>query len=620
MSVSKPDDLAIAEIMKISHELTGVQLTDRHRSMVASRLQKRVSELGLQSISQYLEYYKNHRAIEQTRLIGMITTHHTFFFREFSHFEYLASTSLPALAIEAKARGDKKIKVWAAACSRGQEVYSLAMFLDFHLKRIDPTIGFEILGSDIDRESVAIAENGVYLRQELKEAPLALLADHWVKGTGEIEAYAKVRGALRKHCRFETKNLLELKVEPSAPKFDIIFCRNVFIYFNSAQIAAISTILMSRLDPKGYFFVGISESLQGLKLPLETQGPSVYRLPQKVVVPLVKNDKVAKVELVAAPVKPKLIRVLCVDDSSSILTLLKQILSVANGFEIVGTAINGIDAAAKVAALKPDVITLDIHMPEQNGLEYLEKNYRTGHPPVMMITSVSREDATLAGKALSLGASDYVEKPALSNLVERGEEIRAKLKCLAASVAGVAVKSGFDKSFQSKRTILNADDKLMVLALSLSHREKLKQVLREFPDPKVPCILLVEGASAVLGEIAKLISRETGRNVIHSDVMPQDFKANDIFIFDLTANAKVLAERFCRKKDISIMVFGELSRGGCDQILQFSGANLILEDIGGGVGTSGLRGAANEVVLCTSFAYLSQEFFYLAESKKGKAA
>ncbi len=619
MSHTSPDDLAIAEIMRIAHELTGVQLADRHRSMVAARLQKRVSELGLKNFSEYLAFFKENRTSEQTRLIGMITTHHTFFFREFSHFEYLV-TALPALIAEALQRPEKKIRIWAAACSRGQEVYSLAMFFDFHLKRLDASVGFEILGSDIDRESVAVAENGVYLRQELKEAPLALLADHWVRGTGDIEAYVKVRASLKKNCRFEVRNLLDLKAEVIPVKFDVIFCRNVFIYFNAEQITSITSNLMSRLDPKGYFFVGISESLAGLKLALESQGPSVYCIPQKITAPVQsKVTALTSAPRVVLPAKQKTIRVLCVDDSSSILTLLKQILGTTHGFEIVGTAMNGIEAAKKVIELKPDVMTLDIHMPEQTGIEYLEKNFRAGHPPVLMITSVAREDASLAGKALSLGAGDYVEKPALSNLAERGEEIRAKLKCLSAMTTAPVVRSTLDKAFQTKRVILKTDDKLRVFALSLSHREKLKQVLRELPDPQPACILLIEGAGGVLGEMAKMLTRETGRNITHADTIPDEFKSNQIVLMDLAMSAKHLADRFSKKKSVSIMAFGEISRPGCDQLLKFVGANWVLEDLGNGVCTSGLKAVANDIVLSTSFAYLSQEYFYSVETKK-KAA
>ena len=525
-----------------------------------------------------------------------------------------------------RSRGEKKLRVWAAACSRGQEVYSLSMYLDYHLKRLDPSMTFEILGTDIDRESVNIAKNGVYLRQELKEAPLTLLADHWVRGSGEIENYVKVKSSLRGKCNFDVKNLLELKPSdslgglPAEQKFDIIFCRNVFIYFNSEQIATITNSLMSRLDTRGYLFVGISESLAGLKLPIQSVGPSVYRRPVKVE-PAAAASKGAtpasKPVSVPAPVAVKQgpIRVLCVDDSSSILTVLKQILSPAHGFEIIGTAMNGLEAAKKIPELKPDVVTLDIHMPEQNGIEYLEKNYKVGHPPVVMITSVSRDDATLAGRALSLGAGDYVEKPALSNLGERGEEIRAKIKCVAYS-SGAERSLGLDQSFQTKHAIKQNDDKLRVISCSLSHRDKLKHILRELPDPQPPTVLLVEGAKAVLPEMAKLLTRSVGRTVTHFDEVPMDLKPSQIVLLDFGSCAKKVAETYSKKLKVSIMALGELSKGSCEQLLGFEGAHLIVEDMGGGKGAAGLMEAANDFVAFTSFAYHSQEYFYSLEEKK----
>ena len=224
MNLSEDDQKSIEKICKIATDLTGVQLTAKHQSMVASRLQKRLTELKLESFTDYLNYYQAHSESESSKLIGLTTTHHTFFFREFSHFEYLAEKVIPEMIPVLRNRADRTLKVWAAACRRGQEVYSLAMFLDYHLKKHDPSLKYEILGSDVDAESIAIASNGVYLRNELKEAPLMLLADHWAKGTGQIAAYAKVKKSLRERCSFKKINLLDFKKEEApSSSYDLIF-------------------------------------------------------------------------------------------------------------------------------------------------------------------------------------------------------------------------------------------------------------------------------------------------------------------------------------------------------------------------------------------------------------
>ena len=503
------------------------------------------------------------------------------------------------------------------------------MFLDLHLKQLDPSLKYEIFGTDVDPESAEIAKNGVYLRTELKEAPLSLLGDHWVKGSGEIEAYVKAKKSLRDQCRFQVGNLLELK-PGSVPneKFDIIFCRNVFIYFNLDQIRSITQQLLLRLSPDGYFFIGISESLSGLNLPVGSPGPSVYRHKEKHDAELAKSKNVSLPKTPTTSAKPgtplnpalhaspsgnalpsKPIRVLCVDDSMSILTLLKQILSKENGFEIIGIAKNGLEAAQQMLTLKPDAMTLDIHMPEQTGIEYLEKNYKTGHPPVVMVTSVSRENADLAGRALGLGAADYVEKPALTNLAERGEEIRTKLRCaVIAQSLSKASHLHVDKSFQTKRAVTHPEKKLRIISFTLSARSNLKTLLNEFTGAQPHTILFLEGAKDALPALAEMLSNETGKKITYAPDVPNDLKPDEISLLDFSSSAQKLWETHARKKKTSILVFGDVSKGGAEKLLQFQGAQLVLEDLGSGVGSKPLMEVASDVVLPTSFAYLSSEF------------
>ncbi len=622
IELSASDKLAIQKLSQLALELTGVQLNERHQSMVASRLGRRISELDLSSLSEYVDYLNSHRMEESPKFISLLTTHHTYFFREFSHFEMIQNRILSQLIPIAKKRPDKKIRIWSAACSRGQEVYSLAMFLDFHLKRMDPTVQFEILGSDVDAESVAIAKNGVYMRNELKEVPMNFLGDHWARGTGEIEAYVKAKKTLRERCRFQTSNLLELKSGGSPnEKFDLIFCRNVFIYFNSEQIQKITQSLLERLSSDGYLFVGISESLSSMKMPIDTFGPSIYRhKTTEVKIPdskeigstasIVGKPTSSMPSMAPAPAVVRPIRVLCVDDSPSILTLLKQILTQAHGFEIVGVAKNWIEAGQQVQALKPDVMTLDIHMPEQTGIEYLEKNYKTGHPPVVMVTSVSRENAELAGRALSLGAADYVEKPALTNLVERGEEIRNKVKCaLLLSSNQSTLRLSLDQSFQTLKSISDLDKKLRVVYFPLSARAKLKTFLNEFKTAQPHTVLLVDGAKDALPTFAELLTKETGKKVVYSAECPVDLKSNELTLLDASSGTQKLWETHGKKRKTSILVFGDVSAAGAEKLLQFQSAQLVLEDLGQGKGAKSLMEVASDVVPFTSFSYLSVEFF-----------
>jgi chemotaxis protein methyltransferase CheR len=609
----KNEAAAILEIARIAGSLTGIQLNERHTDMIKSRLQRRYLDLGLQSISEYVEYYQANQASEKPKFVALLTTHHTFFFREFSHFEFLTAKAIPELLPQLKARRSKKLRIWSAACSRGQEAYSLAMYLDYHLKKFDPSIQFEILGTDVDAESVEVAKNGVYLRNELKEAPLSLVSNHWAKGTGEIANYVKAKNSLKDRCTFRQLNLLDLKpgTEPTSP-FDLIFCRNVFIYFNESQIRQITSQLLQRLAKTGYFFVGTSESLTHLAFPISARGAAVY---QHTITADAKSAAVAAPQATTpVQVKAAPLRVFCVDDSASIQILLKKILDESHGFEVVGSASNGQEATQKIAELRPDVVTLDIHMPVMTGIEYLEKSFKPGHPPVVMITSVSREDAALAGKALQLGASDFVEKPVLSNLDERADEIRAKLRCaVSASLSGTAVSMKLDQSFQTRRKIEEVDGKLRVVVMSLSHRGKLRTLFSEFVGAQPPMVILVEGAKEALDVTAPLLSKEAGTAIIHAEAFP---RSGQIVLMDFKTHADAVFGKFSRGKSTSILVYGEVSKQACEKIILCKGAQIVLEDLGGAKGTSGLMRAASDVVPATSFGYLSNEFFSATPVRK----
>jgi len=626
--LSNEERKAINKIITLTRELTGVQLNEHHQAMIISRLRKRLIELEINTFADYVDYYNSYKSSESSKLITLLTTHYTYFFREFAHFEFLINKAIPALLPIIKARKDQTLRIWVAASSRGQEVYSLAMYLDFHLKRFDSNINFEILGTDIDSECIAVAKNGVYPRNELKEVPLALLGDHWIKGSGEVENYVKVKKNLRSHCQFEILNLLELKTtfNPSN-KFDLIFCRNVFIYFNADQIKLIANELLARMIPEGYFFIGISESLSNLNLPIASPGPSVYRhklqieksiansviskstIPSKISPTGFKPTIIHNIDSKHVTVPP-LIRVLCVDDSSTILMLLKKILSKENGFEVVGVANNGIEAKKQLALLKPDVMTLDIHMPEQTGIEYLEQNYKLGHPPVIMVTSVSRENADLAGRSLSLGASDYVEKPAMSNMSERGDEIRNKLRySLQTNTQGQQPNLRLDHAFQKASRMEHLESKIRIIVFPLSARKKIKTVLSELSGTQPPCLLFVDGFNEPLSNFSELLTNEFGQKVINHTGPMKKYKNNDLILMDINNTIQELVKIIPKEMSISILVFGEISTDSALKLKLFKNAQFVLEDLGSGKGSKNLTDVAYDVVPHTSFAYLSNEYF-----------
>lgn len=412
---------AIPQVSKIVSDMAGIQLGPKQAAMVENRLRSRMSKLGLETFEEYLSYLESHTEEESQALLSLLTTHHTFFFREFGQFEYLLNRGLTKLCDAALARPDKTIRIWSAACSRGQEVYSLAMFFNFHLSQIDPRLKFEIWGTDVDPESVAFAKNGVYRTAELRQSPAMYLENNWTRGQGEVREFSKARAPIRTPCHFTTVNLLDPGGFLRDKQFDLIFCRNVFIYFDLKQVESIANVFARHLTSDGFVFLGVSESLNGTKATLESVGPSVYqpkgaarKAPAPASVPTL---------VPAAPARTP--EILCVDDSGTIHALLGKILTQENGFKIGAKAMNGRQAIELLKTRDFDAITLDLHMPELDGLGFL-KEYK-GTAPVVILSSVNRDDQSLAQKTLSLGARDYVEKPSLENLAQAGNEIRAKL-------------------------------------------------------------------------------------------------------------------------------------------------------------------------------------------------
>jgi chemotaxis protein methyltransferase CheR len=637
MSLSNKKEVANRPLFEIAHvitEITGNQFSEKHRSMLENRLKKRAIDLNLAGLDDYLEYFKHNRETEVKQLVSLLTTHHTFFFREFNHFEYLEEKVLPELIPIVRARPDQKLTVWSAACSRGHEVYSLGMFLDFYLKKMAPDITYEILGTDIDPESVAFAKNGVYSRKEIKEAPLIYLADHWARGTGPIANFVKVKNTLRTRTRWDVFNLL--KFNPGfSEMFDIVFCRNVFIYFNSEQIKQSSADLMKHLHPHGHFFVGISESLTGLGLNFNSVGPSIYRHPgqgsgapsatkksfgatpmstgAKPNLTLVKDAKsdtetkpVRQVNAAPIPTFKDTLRVLCVDDSPSILTLMKKILSLEEGFDIVGTAGNGIEAQARVKELKPDVMTLDIHMPQQTGIEYLLANFKGDHPPVIMVSSVSREESDLAVKALSLGASDYVEKPALSNLPEMSDEIRRKLRSAYRNQVQYKnkVDLSLDESFKKASQISHPDRCVRVIFGTLSDKKRIASVIHELGRNQPPTFILLDAKNVTEAQLIKDFSF----NPKIISTWPEKASVDSFFIAEASS---MLGQVSVSSKSLpaSILVFGEVNAKLDALIREWRSHQVLLEDLGGKRnGKNPLRILATDVVPATSFAYMSNEF------------
>jgi two-component system chemotaxis response regulator CheB len=214
------------------------------------------------------------------------------------------------------------------------------------------------------------------------------------------------------------------------------------------------------------------ESLTGLNLPFEGLGFSIYSHPRVAAL-----KKPAPIEIKTNLTAP--ISVLCIDDSDVILKILDKVIGSDPNFKVAKCVKSGLEAQAFLKTQHVDVVTLDLHMPQMDGIEYLRKFFGPHHPPVVVVSSVSREDESSAKMALSLGAYDYVEKPSMANLVERGNEIRSKLKlALKSKKAVVSPTRGSEKQISKS----GSSKKVLIVDDSKAVREVIKKIVSAEPN------------------------------------------------------------------------------------------------------------------------------------------
>ena len=258
----------LARLSAAVHQRLGVQLGESKRSLVEGRLSRRVSVLGLPSIDAYVDLLCRPGAEEEWRQAeSLLTTNETYFFRESFHFEVLEK-----LALRQGPRG--VFRVWSAACSSGEEVYTIAMVLE-DLRRTGRGPDWEILGTDISPRVLEQAVAARYPMDRAKGISEDRLRRYCLRGTGEAEGQMMVVQELRERCSFGKVNLLQPL--PDVGRFEAIFLRNVLIYFDVPTKRKVVESLFEHLAPDGLLFTGLAESLHGVCGAQRKDGPGVYR-------------------------------------------------------------------------------------------------------------------------------------------------------------------------------------------------------------------------------------------------------------------------------------------------------------------------------------------------------
>ncbi len=256
------------QIRKIVYEFCGVDLQGK-QVLVDTRLGKKVRELGFPSFEKYCEHVQQNRSSDIfTNMIDALTTNHTSFFRESQHFEMLRDVIVPGIATTTQ------IHIWSAACSSGEEPYTIAFSLvdvlgEATFSRVS------ILATDISTRVLEQARKGLYPASKLKDLPLDVRRRCLLKGTGPYIDQCLVKREVRSLIEFQQFNLLE--DSSSFGPFQVIFCRNVMIYFDQQTQQKVVNGLISRLAPGGYLLIGHSESLNGINHSLKYVCPATYR-------------------------------------------------------------------------------------------------------------------------------------------------------------------------------------------------------------------------------------------------------------------------------------------------------------------------------------------------------
>jgi chemotaxis protein methyltransferase CheR len=257
------------QIADLAYERFGLDLKRGKEALVAARLGKKLRKLGFATFAEY----HRHVLADSTgdaliELIDALTTNHTSFLRERAHFEFLAR------AANEEFREVANLRVWSAACSSGEEPYSIAMCLADALAKPSPR-QFSIRATDISTRVLNTAQRGVYPVTRFADVPEPWRRAYLLRGQGASEGFYKVKPALAQHIEFDRLNLIE--PFPQRGLFHVIFCRNVMMYFDKPTQQDIVQRLNACLERGGYLFVGHSESLTGVEHALHYVRPATYR-------------------------------------------------------------------------------------------------------------------------------------------------------------------------------------------------------------------------------------------------------------------------------------------------------------------------------------------------------
>lgn len=252
----------------------GIKLPLAKKSMLESRLNKRVKTLGLSSYKDFLDFIFSDQGKqgELYHVIDLITTNKTDFFREAGHFHFLTKEFLPAYKAE---HGRNNLKIWSAGCSSGEEPYTIIMAMEEYRKQHPDTV-YNLLASDVSIRVIQTAFQGIYELEKTDPVPLELKRSYFLRSRTNPKL-VRVKPQYRKKIQFKRINFMDDRYGLLKADLDIIFCRNVLIYFDKPTQERVINKFCSHLKPGGLLFLGHSESIIGMNVPLKQISHTTYR-------------------------------------------------------------------------------------------------------------------------------------------------------------------------------------------------------------------------------------------------------------------------------------------------------------------------------------------------------
>lgn len=274
MQLLRLTDKEFEKFSALIYDKTGIHLKLEKKELLNARLGKRLRARQLTSFEKYYDLVINDSSgTELVHLINSVSTNFTSFFREIAHFDFLTSDVLPQLVNSGK-RQSRNITVWSSACSSGEEPYTLAMVIDQFMRQ-HSGVSSSILATDISTKVLASAERGVYPMERVEKMPQNFLHTYFQRGAGKCNGYVKVKPSIRNLVTFRRFNLMDQF--PWQSELDVIFCRNVMIYFNKETQEELVRKFYQSLAPGGFLFIGHSESLGNIKSKFRQAATTVYQ-------------------------------------------------------------------------------------------------------------------------------------------------------------------------------------------------------------------------------------------------------------------------------------------------------------------------------------------------------